>query len=956
MEISSETGIPHQNSESPWTENSDEDIERSIDVSINIHGFHEKIKIWENFKNFNINSIPGQMFKPADNDKNSLYYQLLINPENALNISSNFIQKSGRSPVTITTYYLYKFILNCTTHHKYSLKLNFKYPPDPAEILTKAERFNYKHGYTKNMFMIKTKSSTVLKTGIMKFFEQLILDAYKQDLLFKDSFNFVFQLLDAMCKNKSVQFILTSITFVMHTITALCIIKTSIDKDSSQICENQFVDDFINNLYLVLKKYCSMYHSSLAHFKIDFSEELSLWIHYCPGIFIDYFNCISVIHKFLHDSIPFVRKAALHFSQNFLNNEANEKYLNHRSVKQLAIFVVDRFNDVDDSVALKALEVYCHFIRRNFDIKDDLFKVLIKIVYNEDYKKGTVAAKCLMEFIKHDEDTEILIKLCKFSNTYPNLKPAFVESFSDHAIVLQNWKLFVNLYYTENDINTKIILSELLFQSVNQVVKGKSTMMRKNSKINEVCDLKEQRAIAAALCPALKFISVTFRDTPVIPQNYYRALSELSEEIIKENILYIKEFISFFGKLFKSWNDQDVLKALLKFVEQSGAILQVNEDFLEYLTDYYKNDLLNLDVTFGGNYEQKLDKLNMLISSQMFSTLLNCADLQFFEITGNIHECIEEKLRFNCWLVIRKIQALHPLTYSEQQNQIAFIEEEIDKLNKSCLQLMEQDQLALKLKGYNTLLKNSNDISTELENISKQMTVLNKIKPTFAEDSMYEKRIVEIFELTVAHTEISLTNKYEYAKNLVLSACHEVFSMGIISNLLMFYESYYDVYGELINDVLTKIHEKEENWVPMLAVNAVALCYKKYEMKLSITKTLSAEGKSILKLCRKLAAFKLFSDDKSAFMILFYSINYAIDHDAYNILTFVAVFSDCLKFNISKCSELLKYFQQKVPTEYMKHDIVLYFSSHLKSVISSEKTKKKIKQRQQEMKTTKSKC
>ncbi|XP_030768062.1 cohesin subunit SA-1-like isoform X2 [Sitophilus oryzae] len=708
---------------------------------------------------------------------------------------------------------------------------------------------------------------------------------------------------------------------------------------------NQINDEIINIIYLAVTKVCKMQVAIFKTFKLDYIKEMRKWIYYCGEVFLDYFDCLSVAIRLLIDQTKVVRLATLDLIDKLTRSEGINVFIKEASVNELAKHVFCRFTDVDSSVALRAMEVYASLLERyieEIEILPEDFHTLTETLYHIDYKFGSGCGKCLIEIMKLEDsdETHMLLNICKIAKRIrPRLKPLLVESLSDHTPVLENWDLYLTVFQDKCDIEVDIslirVLSELLFESVCQVVTGKSSMERKNSKTRSV-DKDDHRKVADKICPNLKSFLIIYRDEPVIAKNILKVVSKLEVDAIGgENLSYIESFLMISMKPFKYWEDTDVLEAHLDFLNHVKTVSKNGENAFEELNKYCCEELLG-SLKQEEYYLEKIKKLALVCKHVDLTEVLDINSIFSYDFRVESAEYNDEVLKLQSSIFVWRIKNLTTVSKEKQNENIEHFKYESDRFFLKCIDLMGNEDISTKIKAFERYLDTSINVCDVLEHAGKQIQGLDELKPSLNEDLIAQQQLIDVLELVLISSDIPVQTRQKYIANFVKIAGFGVLPMKIVSNIFKYYQKYDNDYGQLIEQILTRIWESEKNWVPVLVINSIVLLYEAYIRRHDAIDIRSEDAKDILKLCRKFADFKMVSNPDCVVKIMYFAINYAIGKKSYDILLFVKVFTACL--STEKRNVLLDHLRRFVPAEEAKNDALLYFSNSLKASSAANRT------------------
>ncbi|XP_050308863.1 uncharacterized protein LOC126745179 [Anthonomus grandis grandis] len=904
-----------------------------------------------------------QLYKPITDDKASLYYQITTDPRNAEVLAKWFSEYCRTKPTYVGTIYLHQFYFDCAGYQKYNIRKGneFKFPINVNTIIAKLNDVEFTNSVltsTKFLFSEKARLAKILKYAIYNFIQKFVISL--QELLTGSIINSFIELLISVCKQcEFIPLVYTAFIFVMKILTGLCILKKNISRDDKYLVK---VDDLITKLYLTFIIMRSQNDYRFISLKLAALNELKLWIQYYPNIFLNHFNCVDYLKYLIVNESRTVRLATLDFCMKIIQSDEFAPYLSHATINELSRKIWGRTSDADESVALKAFEVYTEMIKsfQEYVCRDGVNEKLVQTIFHKDFRMGSAAGKCIYQFmLKEANDSMTRLKLyCKMCNFHPKLKAALVESLIDHDPILQEWELYVQILINPNDYNfpvtRMVVLTELVLEAAHVSLTGCTTKKRFQSKTMRSIHYNNNDLLANAFYGNLnEIVSVHYKEKDIMT-NIFKILMKVSPDYLKEEHLEIAAELveKLIPTLFIKFKDNNSLSTIMDYLiymqleanaAASAAIDNLKDFVCLKLNEFLDEANIEKAKCFALKYAVLFSKID-LTEKMEWTKLLN--SWQYASTDDEFVEYVLAACHWNLIWTIRSVRINSRTEKTDIPKIVLAIKKRFSQYFSVCDEAFKSENQSVRLKAFERICESYIKFALEVENVSKQTRDFEVLKPSMLDDIVSRSQLLMYFEGNVEaslNDDAARTRFCKFILSIYQMACLEILPVDSISVIFKYYDKYQNQYGTVIETILTNIFNKNENWLPMLVVNTLSLCYEDVLHKYGVVDYMSHEAKQISRLALRLHEFKnIFKAPKSAAMLLIYAINYAAQNKYYDFFIYLRVFIEDVQQYPADVESILNTVKEKVPQADTKNDAVLYFVDQLKKATKKPTTVKKV--------------
>ncbi|CAH1123015.1 unnamed protein product [Ceutorhynchus assimilis] len=884
------------------------------------------------------------LYKPLqEEDDNSLYFRIMNDPASAPDIAKWFVHYCSCRSVDSSTIILYRFFFDCAGYQIFDVKKYYGNLNALLSILNGREYTNVVFKSTRFLLEDSSKNARVLKNGIYYFLQQLVVQAQKKDVLYGGVLKKFTNLLIAMRTNKFRPLLYASYLFGMKLLTGICMVKEQVADMALEGFKSNTLDSYLNLLYVHFTKGCCIPDKNMAPLRIESLKELKQFIIAAPSVFIDGYNCLEILKNSVICDVASVRIESLDLIMKIVQNKSVVECLSPNSKEQLSNYVFGRVSDIKLEVVLKAIQVSSVLVKRlgTKNLGKQWLPKITKAIYYEDYRIASAAAKCVIDILKiTDQDDKTLLRsLCTLAKTFhPNLKPLMVEAVAEHTSILRNWPLIMKIltmyeHFEDFPIELRVVLSELFLESLHLTITGKSTKQRSFSFPKEMVHLNNEENLAQEIYQHVKtIVKIYFKKSGEIISNVLKALSIIRPDYVgKTSRQIIADILAIFTDLFDNSTDPVTWEPLVSFLayvnDNFPSLNEITEDVIKELENNVITDLYEafetksyLVIKKAAVVFSKFD-LNRHVEWHKLATVWNMSpDPEFVD---NILTCCHHALM---WKLI-KVDTRQGK--ADLDKDISTISSMSSQFLVVCYEVLRSQDNLVRFKGFERLCEFSISFAKHLQQISKQERALGNLKLTFNDN--LENAILDLLKAAVdPNTEAKAYQFRKYINYIRQLAYAEILPVDFMSNIFIYYDQHYEHYGKLIDSILLKIREEDENWIAMLIVNAISILHKSVFDKNGSVDWRSSDGKAILSLSRRFIEFKKIMSPTISGKILYFAVNYVSENHLYDFLIYVRCFCQ----DTVDRGDIIKNIQQKIPQSAREEVGVKYLLEHLQKETS----------------------
>ncbi|XP_060520376.1 uncharacterized protein LOC132698376 [Cylas formicarius] len=909
----------------------------------------------DNLPRFQFKGITWKLFKPNDNETNTLYRILLEHPKSAKELAPQFAEKCKTQP-NEALIILVKFCLDCADCQNLNLR-KFGFPLDVKKIIKKVDNDQFPSKvFDTGKFLFSDTSvlAKVFQCAINTFIQTFTVAAHSNRFLYSEECKVFLKFLNLMCKAQYRHLWFTGQIISMKLLTGICCLKCYFEEKNSKGVFYNRLSGFINTLFLNFVNGSKPSDKHCAPLKKVALRELRSWINLFPQLFIEDFECVNIVAKYyLSSRIKSVRFWALEFCKKLVKDGG--AMLSGEPIKTIIKIIECQLEDEHDQVVLAALDALAA-INNEYAAESPKegkhLRYLIKCIYYDNYEIAKRAGLYVAQFLKREsptDDAAILIKLARMStDLYPNLQPMFVEACLPSQPVLQNWNLIFDIFCNESygNLTEKETISELALEAAQQILNGQSSKPRTLPRDDVKLTIMHHRKIAEKLLLSLKAILLLNASEAKILCNFLRILVKINPKVLTNDLCgHLEELFGLLKKLFAYLKDEQSLEAICDaLLYCSEKVKQLNVPFktgIADLTSQYSNDLILQLQASDHKVVDTAKKVSVLFSKFDLNEYLSWPTLHDSWGLMDSSEKFVDSLTACChWSLVWNIRRLKSSSAATRNSHVEIIISNFQEFSASCFNVMANTGEVLQINIFRRICKSYLAFASEIDEITMG-TALASLTRCIVDDPQILQLFLFVFEERIVGNErISSIEHGKIVADVINMTLLEILPPNKLSAILKYYYKYYDLYGKLIEKVMHHIKlSSHDHVLPMLVVSALSDIYQNILKKDGVVDIRRQSAKDLLNTSMRFADFGPMTSKQVLSKLLLFAITYAEYHKQYNFLIFLKPFATRIsKFDHEK-TEILDYIKTKVPNSDLKKDSILYFINQLKKSSAGKKHK-----------------
>ncbi|GJQ71607.1 hypothetical protein Trydic_g11308 [Trypoxylus dichotomus] len=582
----------------------------------------------------------------------------------------------------------------------------------------------------------------------------------------------------------------------------------------------------------------------LKDMRRDCMECLHQALHWNPETFFK-LNVLVMFTKLLVDSHKEVRLAVIKIFKNLMKSKGNYPYLKTRAS---GIFheIYTRTLEEDYTVAIAAVDFFTEsldFYRK--EMPQTIISKIFLITYNKYYPLGSAGGRFLYAFISQtqDQDNKVVIikyivRFSKMANVQ-HLVSLLVESLIDCAPELHSYADILDLLLASDlKFEDKAKLLQILSHTVMQNVTGKAALLRNNHREGEIQNQKIEEAVAVIFPRISNLFNMFSEDIDCVKSLVEMLLSFSFQNEI--TVLYrsdIIQILKIFARHFLDSNICDTLdlisKLFSKVCDDYSLLKESGLSIYEYIFKQCEEAFSGLFTKDKNLWDKNnINELeNILLKLQSIFKYHNVPMTWAMDDVRNLFPEItksnETILRYNllCGLAYEKrsfqntLKQLQP-TEDDFELELRRLRLHCDEFLGVCYEYLADNSSVLLETAYECICDYTITIADEIYRKGERCVELLQQK-TISEE--HKSLLLSFLHKFVFSNLVSDSIALRHLTNFCKAIMERGLPFSLLPNVLVYYNSYYDKYGNIFDKILKDISKLDPNVIGIVVSSTLFL-------------------------------------------------------------------------------------------------------------------------------------